>query len=165
MILKSKKMDSEAHPADQESLNKFPEFILGFCISIASIVWFLPYENIDGNLVPDLKTFVEHPNLFHALITAVIMSFSGASGALLIRNFSGHVTAWRCYFGISMVSVASTLLILSCTVFLEIFRMFSSGFKLWQLNEDGADSFFVRSYVFQVFRKICPASQEISEVT
>ncbi|GAY53284.1 hypothetical protein WN943_016110 [Citrus x changshan-huyou] len=165
MKLEMKKMESEAHAADQESLSKFTTLILGFCISIASVVWFLPHENIDGDLVPDLKIFTEHPVLFHALVITLILSFSGASGALLIRNFSRHATAWRCYFGVSLVSVASALLILVCTVFLEIVRLDSSGFKLWQLNEKGADSLFLHSHMFQVFRKICPASQEISEIT
>lgn len=149
---------SSSSPEFQTQL-LFP--ILCCCLFIASLLFSLPHEHLNGNLVPALIIFKAHSFLFNALVIAVMLSFAGASCAFLIGNKSRLATFRRFYSVMSFVSISSALSIMGCALFLEIFRRVSSGiFKLRQLNEDPADSFQFYSYVFQTFRKMGPASEE-----
>lgn len=92
---------------------------------------------------------------------AVMLSFAGASGAFLIGN-KAQLAAFRKFYSVmSSVSISSALSTLACALFLEIFRRVSSGIiKLRVLNEDPVDSFQFYSVVFQIFRKMGPASED-----
>ncbi|KAK9200846.1 hypothetical protein WN944_016045 [Citrus x changshan-huyou] len=128
--------------------------LISLCsLFFAFILFLIPNRYVDESL---------EPTLYHALLFAVLLAFAAASSTLLIGigNPSRHATTQTCYFIISALSLASALLLLACALFLEIFRrLVSPGFKLWQLNQSKADTEVVCSYVFQVFRKILPASQ------
>lgn len=112
--------------------------------AIALLILFLPHQNVNGSPVPTFL-FAAHPSLFHALVFAVMLSFAAASGGLLIgiNSRRHYATVQRCYFVISVVSLASALSILACASFLEIFKLVCSWINLRQLNEDEVDSVLV----------------------
>lgn len=122
-------------------------FIFYASLAIALLILFLPRQNVNGCPVPAFL-FASHPSLFHALVFSVMLSFAAASSGLLIgiNSQRQHATVQKCYFVISVVSLASALSILACASFLEIFKLVCSGIKLWLLSEDWADSVIV--YIF-----------------
>lgn len=96
-------MESEARAVDQESLNEFPAFILGFCISVAFIVWCLVVNTYIEILLFQLwkyllsTRFVSCPNnLTHFVILRSIWRVADQklfeacnSLEMLFRNFLG----------------------------------------------------------------------------
>lgn len=128
---------SSLSSSSPESQTQLLFLILCSCLFIASLLFSLPLEHLNGNLVPALIIFKAHPFLFHALMIAVMLSFAGASGACLIGNKVRLATVRSFYSVMSFVSISSASSILACALFLEIFRRVSSGiFKLRHLNGD-----------------------------
>lgn len=133
--------------SSQESQTQCLFLILYSSVAIGSLILLLPHQYVDGNFVPG-SVFAAHPFLFHAFLFSVLLSFAGASSSLLIGINCPRATIGRCYYRISMVSMASALLILALASFLEILKLLGSpGLEWWQL-------------LFQVFGRISPSSEE-----
>lgn len=133
--------------SSQESQTQSLFFILYSSLAIALLILLVPHQYVDGNFVPGF-IFAGHPFLFHAFLFSVLLSFAGASSSLLIGNNCPGATIGRCYYRISMVSMASALLILALALFLEILKLLGSpDLEWWQL-------------LFQVFGRISPSSEE-----
>lgn len=127
-------------------------FILYTSFSMSLLILLLPHQTVNANLVPTLLV-AARASLFCALVIAVMLSFTGATVALLIQNKTQQqATVRRFCLRVSVVSMASTLSILGYDLVLEIFRLLGA-------SGDGADSFSVYRYVFG---KICPDFHSIT---
>ncbi|KAJ0034767.1 hypothetical protein Pint_26114 [Pistacia integerrima] len=77
------------------------------------------------------------PTLFHPFVISIIFSFTGAFGALLIENKPHLEKLRRCYFIVSLISMASALSIL-------LYASFSGVFFRLKLMEPSVE--FVRTF-------------------
>ncbi len=135
-------MESEAHAVDQESLNKFPDFILGFCVTVSFIVWFFPHENIDRNLIINFDNFywatrfiswtnnLTHFIILRSIWRVVDMKLFKACNSLemLLRNFLGFCRISlinTVLYGVSWNSQARFFIIPSISVIQTIVFCFS----------------------------------------
>ncbi|KAJ0033930.1 hypothetical protein Pint_25974 [Pistacia integerrima] len=69
---------------------------------------------------------------FVVFVMSIMLSFTGAFSALLIRN--KPKLARRCYFLLSIVSMASALSVLGYALFLESFRWVYLGLNSGKMN-------------------------------
>ena len=133
--------------SSQESQTLSLFFILYSSLAIALLILLVPHQYVDGKFVPGF-IFAGRPFLFHAFLFSVLLSFAGASSSLLIGINCPRTAIGRCYYRISMVSMASALLILALALFLEILKLLGSpDLEWWGL-------------LFQVFGRISPSEEE-----